>query len=533
MQIRLAVLVALGLIGAASMPVQAANEAVKAGGTGLAINNSGRIDLVTSTPVGYLNRSVANGRRAVSLRVAQPVLCADFAAAPAPGVNPVALQIIDPNGDSSGQLFGGISNYAYFTNGATPSLFKVTSDTQLACCTMLPAANASCVQGSNGGSVIDVLYVNGYESVASNGAAKGTTPANVAVALTGAASVAPNANFNYTITVTNIGGTAVSGVRVRDWFPKQSGGFPAPLGNGTWACTAGAGASCGTANGSGNVNLDAVSLNAGASVSFAVSRTMSAAASNGTQFSVSAAAFLPPSALETALANNQGVLSASVQNSASPTISNILDQSSLEDTATASINFTADDADSVLTPASLSCSSSNSALVDGTRCAFAGSEPNFSLVITPKSNATGTATVTVVVSDGSSQNSDAFVYTANAVNDAPDFTLAANRVYPAGSPSLRTVSDFVTAMVPGGGPDEASQVVSVASVTLVTGASLFASGGNPSYDSLKNTLAFQLSGTAGSATVRVRVQDSGANGGANGDVNFRERDFTITVQLAD
>lgn len=532
MQIRLAVLVALGWAALAGSPLHAA---VKAGGTGLAINNSGRIDLVTSTPVAYTNRSVANGRRIINLRVGQPVLCADFAATPGGAVNPVGLQIIDPNGDSSGLMFGGVSSYDYFTNGGAPSLFKVTSDTQLACCTMLPAANASCTQGPNGGSLVDTFFANGYESPISGVAGKAVnTAADLLVSMSGPTTVPQNANFNYTINVSNTGTTASSAVRVRDWFPKAAGGFPAPLATGSWNCTATGGASCGSASGAGNVNLDAVSLPGGTSISIAVSRTMAAGAVNGTQFSVSAAAFSPPTALETNLTNNQAALSASVQNSASPTIGAIGSQSSLEDVATGAIAVTANDSDTVLTPASLSCSSNNSALVDASRCQFTGTEPNFSLVITPKPNANGNATVTVTVNDGSTQASTGFSYSVTTVNDAPDFTLAANRTYPSGSTGIKVVSDFATALVPGGGPDEAGQSVTVVSTTVQPGAgSIFASGGAPTYDSGKNILSFQLNGLSGVAIVRVRVQDSGANGGANGDVNFRERDFTITVQASD
>lgn len=644
MQIRQFVLATVGIAVVAAAPLGAAERALKAGSTGLAINNSGRIDLVTTTPITYTNRTVANGRRIINLRVAQPVLCADFQPAPNAGINPVGVQIIDPNGDSSGLMFGGIGSYDYFTNGTAASLFKITSDAQLACCTMLPAANASCVQGSAGGLVIDTLFANGYESVASAIAGKsikGTNPENLSVSVTGPATVAPGANFNYTITVSNAGAVALSNVRVRDWFPKATGGFPAPLANGTWNCTASGAASCGTANGSGNIALNAVSLPVGTNVSFAVSRQMSAGASNGTQFSVSAAAFAEPAASETTLANNQAALNGTVQTttysvnpstltfngflgvptatqnvsiiappgnvgivsvdscsftgtaaadfqlspaptfptgvspgntlnlpvrmvasaigsrsatltcntsnapglpsfsvtlngtatSAAPTISDIGNQATLEDVATGSIAFTASDSDSVLTTASLSCSSTNSNLIDNSRCAFTGSEPNFTLVLTPKPNANGSVTVTVTVTDGSTTATDTFTYAATAVNDAPDFTLAANATY--GTAGLKVVGNFITALTPGGGTDEASQTVSVANVTLQSGASLFASGGEPTYDSLQNILSFQLNGSAGTATVRVRVQDNGSNGGPNGDVNFREKDFTITVQASE
>jgi len=285
-----------------------ADKVLLAGNTRLSINNSGEIALVTSVPVDYLNRSVANGRRVLGMRLAQPLLCADFALSPGAGSNPVAVQFLDPNGDSSGLLFGGISSTEYLTNGAASSLLRISADSRLACCLMLPAANASCFQGLVSGAVADV---SSKGAALDPGRARGFA-ADLAVAVTGPASIAPGAGYVYTITVTNIGATGVSEVRVRDWFPKASGGFPASLSSGNWTCAASAGASCGVASGVGNLSLNAVSLNPGASVSIVATRTVSVAA-NGTPFSVSAAAFAPPSASETLLSNNQNVLTSTVQ----------------------------------------------------------------------------------------------------------------------------------------------------------------------------------------------------------------------------
>lgn len=511
----------LALAGLALPPLLEA-----AGNTGLAINGSGRIDLVSSTPISYLNRGVADGRRTLQLRVAQPVLCADFATPPGGAVNPVGLQIIDPNGDSSGLLFGGISNYEYFTNGAAPSLFRVTSGTALACCVMLPANNASCVQGPNGGIIPNLLFADGFETLL---AVTEGSAADLRVQLTGPAFVTPGGSLAYTVTVANIGGASVSGVRVREFYPKATGGFPVSLQGGSWTCTPSGGANCGTANGAGQVVLDNVSLPAGGGVAIAITRGLNPGASHGAQFSVSAAAFAPPAANESVLGNNQGAWTVTVQNSQPPTISSIPNQSGNEDSAVGPIAFTASDVDDVLTTAALSCASSNPALIDAAGCAFAGSEPNFTLTLTPKPDANGNATITVTVTDGASSADAAFQYTVAAVNDPPNFTLPSDRVYPPGTSGIRTVSSFLTGLTPGGGPDENGQTVQLASISLLPGsAPIFGSGGEPTYDANENVLAFALNGTSGVATLRVRVEDDG--GTSNGGINFRERDFTITVQ---
>jgi hypothetical protein len=151
------------------------------------------------------------------------------------------------------------------------------------------------------------------------------------------------------------------------------------------------------------------------------------------------------------------------------------------------------------------------------------------LTLTPKPDANGNATITVTVTDGASSANAAFQYTVAAVNDPPNFTLPSDRVYPPGTSGIRTVSSFLTGLTPGGGPDENGQTVQLASISLLPGsAPIFGSGGEPTYDANENVLAFALNGTSGVATLRVRVEDDG--GTSNGGINFRERDFTITVQ---
>ncbi len=625
-----AILIALS-IGSAAI---ADSKALKGGSTRLAINNSGAIDLVTSSPIQYFNRSVAQGRQIINLRVGQPVLCTDFA--PAPVGNRVGLSITDPNNDATAPMYGGISSYDYITNGAQPSLFRISSDASLACCIMLPAANASCVQGSFGGLVLNQLFRDGFEAIATP---PGSPATNLVVTRTAPGTIHSGGILSYSFTITNSGGSA-SGVRVRDWYPK-SPAFSASLGSGDWTCTANTvGASCGISGAqTGNVALNNVSLDQNASITIAINRPVASGITNGSTLSVSAAAFSGPSDNESQLIDNQAAATvtvgqfsytatsslsfngtqgistaaqdvvitanagnagtlvvsnctfggshpsdfaflqnpnfpvgvaiggtrnlpivftgsavgarsatltcstnatspaqpnfvvnlsgtASAPNSA-PTISDIANQPGLEDVVVGPIAFTANDSDNVLTPASFSCN--DTTLVAPAGCVFAGSEPNFTLTITPKPNANGVATVQVTVSDGINSASDSFQLTLGAVNDAPDFQLAPNKGYAPGTQGPQSVINFVQNRVPGGGPDENAQTTSVASVTVLGSPTIFAQFGSPSYNATNNALSFSLNGTSGSATVRVRVEDNGANGGPNGDVNFRERDFTITV----
>src|SRR6266542_4554235 len=101
-----------------------------------------------------------------------------------------------------------------------------------------------------------------------------------------------------------------------------------------------------------------------------------------------------------------------------PTISSIANRTINEDTTTGTISFTVNDTE---TPAGLtvSGSSSNPTLAPNANIVFGGSGTNRTVTLTPAANQSGTATITVTVSDGQSSASTSFVVTVNAVNDAP------------------------------------------------------------------------------------------------------------------
>ncbi|HEY3517735.1 MAG TPA: cytochrome c peroxidase, partial [Gammaproteobacteria bacterium] len=130
-----------------------------------------------------------------------------------------------------------------------------------------------------------------------------------------------------------------------------------------------------------------------------------------------------------------------------PTISNIADRSTLEDTGTGAIAFTVGDGE---TPGSLTLSgtSSDSSIVASSGIAFGGSGANRTVSVTPVANASGTATITVTVSDGTAAASDTFVLTVTAVNDLPTISSVGNQTTAAGvavGPLALTVGDLETA----------------------------------------------------------------------------------------
>jgi hypothetical protein len=102
-----------------------------------------------------------------------------------------------------------------------------------------------------------------------------------------------------------------------------------------------------------------------------------------------------------------------------PTLSDISDQTTDEDTATGAISFTVADPETAADSLNLSATSSNPTLVPNDNISLGGSGTNRTVTVTPAANQSGTATITVTVSDGSLNSSDTFDLTVNPVNDAP------------------------------------------------------------------------------------------------------------------
>ncbi|MEO8392377.1 MAG: choice-of-anchor Q domain-containing protein, partial [Chloroflexota bacterium] len=130
-----------------------------------------------------------------------------------------------------------------------------------------------------------------------------------------------------------------------------------------------------------------------------------------------------------------------------PTISNITNKSTNEDTSTGAITFTVGDAEtpSKITPTG---ASSNTTLVPNANIVFGGSGTNRTVTILPATDKSGTSTITVTMSDGTLTASDTFVLTVTAVNDAPKISNVTDYYTVVNQPTSTlpvTVSDVDTA----------------------------------------------------------------------------------------
>jgi parallel beta-helix repeat protein len=92
-----------------------------------------------------------------------------------------------------------------------------------------------------------------------------------------------------------------------------------------------------------------------------------------------------------------------------PTISGIANKVTTPNTATASIPFTVSDAETEGSSLTVSSSSSNPALIPDNNIVFEGSSSNRTITVTPATNQSGMATVTLTASDGSLRRSTSFV----------------------------------------------------------------------------------------------------------------------------
>jgi hypothetical protein len=180
-----------------------------------------------------------------------------------------------------------------------------------------------------------------------------------------------------------------------------------------------------------------------------------------------------------------------------PTISDIAAQTITEVTDNAAIAFTIGDAQTAAGSLTVSGSSNNTTLVPNTNIVFGGSGANRTVMVTPASGQSGTATITVTVSDGLLTRSDTFVLT---VNSAPTISDIAAQTINQGSNTSAlafTVGDTQTA---------ASSLTlsgSSSNTTLIPNANIVFGGSGAN----RTVTVTPASGLSGSTTITVTVSD--------------------------
>lgn len=182
-----------------------------------------------------------------------------------------------------------------------------------------------------------------------------------------------------------------------------------------------------------------------------------------------------------------------------PTISDIADMTTDEDVPVGPVAFTISDVETPAADLTVTATSDNQGVLPDAQIVLAGSIAERTILLTPAPNASGTALVTVTVSDGELAASDTFTLTVTAV-DAPTISTIADQTTgentPVG-PIAFTVSDAVTAA--------ADLIVTVTSSnqTVLPDAQIVLGGA----DSDRTLLLTPAADVFGSAQVTLTVED--------------------------
>ncbi len=198
-----------------------------------------------------------------------------------------------------------------------------------------------------------------------------------------------------------------------------------------------------------------------------------------------------------------------------PVISDILPQTINEDTVLGPLPFIIGDAETAAGSLTLTASSSAPALIPNANILFAGSVSNRTVRITPATNQSGSATITVTVSDGLLTAFDTFLVTVNPVNDLPTISDSPNRTINEDTPTptiffaVGDVETPVAALNPVGNSDN---------LALVPVSNIVFGGTGVSRTAVITPATNQF----GTATITFSITDT--NGGSRSDT------FILTVQ---
>ena len=119
-----------------------------------------------------------------------------------------------------------------------------------------------------------------------------------------------------------------------------------------------------------------------------------------------------------------------------PTISDIVNQTINANTSTSALAFTIGDVETAASALVVTGSSSNTTLIPNASIVFGGADGNRTVTVTPAANQSGSATITVSVSDGTASTSDTFVLTVNAVSTPIESWRTAKFGANAGNPAI-------------------------------------------------------------------------------------------------
>lgn len=185
-----------------------------------------------------------------------------------------------------------------------------------------------------------------------------------------------------------------------------------------------------------------------------------------------------------------------------PTISDIPDQTIDEDTATAAIPFTIDDAETDPNDLTVTFETDNEDLFPSGSIVLGGSGDSRTITLTPAANQSGSATITVRVTDSDGNSvTDSFLVTVNPVNDAPTLSTIADQTTPFNTPivdlplEVGDVDDDLDSLILTASSDNPSLIPDANIVFGGTGAN-------------RTVTITPVAGESGTANITITVEDA-------------------------
>ncbi|MCG3148782.1 MAG: hypothetical protein PCFJNLEI_02229 [Verrucomicrobiae bacterium] len=199
-----------------------------------------------------------------------------------------------------------------------------------------------------------------------------------------------------------------------------------------------------------------------------------------------------------------------------PTITNPGDRSINANTSTGPLAITIGDSQTAAASLTLSADSSNTSLVPTSGITFGGSGANRTVTITPAANQSGTATITLTVSDGSLTSFISFFVVVSAGNTSPSISGLSNQTVNTNTtvgPLNLTIGDSETSA------GSLTLTASSSNTSLVPNNAIIIGGSGSSRTVTINPAANQT----GTATIALTVSDGSLTASTS---------FTITVNAA-
>ncbi len=196
-----------------------------------------------------------------------------------------------------------------------------------------------------------------------------------------------------------------------------------------------------------------------------------------------------------------------------PKVNNVANVAISEDTSVGPLAVTLYDADDAENSLVLSAASSNPSLLPNGNINLAGSGAGRTVAMTPAPNQSGSAVITLTVSDGKLTGTDTFTLVVNPVNDPPTLSDISAQTLTSGTPSSTLellLGDMETAAAALTITGESSNS------TLIPGSNIVFSGSGAD----RTVTLTPLPGQLGSTLITLRVSDGGLT---------TERSFLLTV----